>query len=126
MRSGVTGIRIGKASCGMRLSGPIGTTPGPIAHPTTTPGARANTPMMAGRPATSGGSNIGSPLPNIVLSVGIGRKSAIGENRAVVVLRTVGVRGGVGTGGSKGMTRVGIGGKSSMLRNASLMVVRWL
>lgn len=129
-RRGVIGIRMGKAPCGIRLSGPMGPTitPGPMAHPTTTPGASDNTPMIRHPTGANskGGSNIGSPLPNIVLSVGVGRNSAIGGNRAMVVLRTVGVRGGVGTRGSKGIMRVGIGRKSSMLRNASLMVVRWL
>lgn len=125
VRSGVTRIRIGNAPCGIRVRGTPGTMIGPMIHPMSADPTPTPTAMMGPTTASANGSNIGSPLPKMVLSVGMGINSAMGGKRAVVVLRTVGVRGGVGTSGSNGVATVGMDGKRSILRNASLMVVRW-
>lgn len=125
MISSVTRMRMGNAPCRMGVRGPTGGRVIALGHPTRTPAATDNRPIVSHPTTSAAGNTIGSPLPNMVLRIGYGINSAIGENRGLLILRTVGVRGGVGTSHSNGVVRVGMGGKSSMLRNTSLIMVKW-
>ncbi len=131
IRKGLTGIRIGKVPFRIRLSHPVRLARGPIVHPITrmrrkpiAPTTRPTTPRPR-TPTTNGNITMHTPLPNAVGTITIAMKRTIGGNSAMMILRTVGVRGGVGTRGSKAMATMRIDGNSSIHRNTVLMAVKW-
>lgn len=135
VRNGVTGMAIGNVPFRIRVGRPIGTDGrgiglkkrramgdrgGGDSSASTT--GTATTPATGPATTTTNGP-IMTPLPNAVGRVGIGINSGIGTNSAIIVLRTVGVRGGVRTRASKAVANVGIGGNSTIVRKSALMAV---
>lgn len=71
------------------------------------------------------GSHVASPVPNGIIGVPIDIKRRVGTKRAIVIVRTVGVRDGCGIASSYQVGRVLIRRNSGVTKRRALVALRW-